>query len=125
MASTVMHPKAAAGPDRSERRNVVPVNSPRGGGRKLLLSQRSLRAQARSHGAPHQIRQAKRDRAAASIEGDHLNPSRKARKSHSPPSLPASEGPLPRSARLPAETPQLWSPDMSFVEAFDALPLEG
>ena len=67
MASTVMHPKAAAGPGRSERRNVDTLNSPRATARKLLLSQRSLRAQARSHGAPHQIRQAERDRAGASV----------------------------------------------------------
>jgi hypothetical protein len=42
-------------------------------------------------------RQAERDRSAASIEGDHQSPSRKARKPHPPPSLPASVGPIPRS----------------------------
>ena len=52
MASTVMHPKAAAGPGRSERRNVDTLNSPRATARKLLLSPRSLRAQDRSRGAP-------------------------------------------------------------------------
>jgi hypothetical protein len=49
-----------------------------------------------------QIRQAERDRSEASIEGDHQNPSRKARKLYPPPSLPASTGPIPRS---PPNTP--------------------
>jgi len=38
-----------------------------------------------------------RERAGASIEGDHHNPSRTARKSLPPPSLPASAGPFPQS----------------------------
>ena len=49
---------------------------------------------------PTQICQAERDRSGASIEGDHPKPSRTARKLPPPPSLPASEGPIPRSPQI-------------------------
>jgi hypothetical protein len=53
-----------------------------------------------------QIRQAERDRSEASIEGDHQNPSRTARKLYSPPSLPASTGPIPRSSPTTPNLPR-------------------
>ena len=64
-----------------------------------ILPRAFLRAQDRSRGA-HPIRQAERDRSEASIEGDHQNPSRIARKLYPPPSLPASAGPIPRSPQM-------------------------
>jgi hypothetical protein len=57
----------------------------------------SFLSERRTDPAEHPIRPAERDRSGASIEGDHQSPSRKARKPHPPPSLPASVGPIPRS----------------------------
>ena len=73
--------------------------SPSRASAKAQPAPRSLRAQDRSRGAP--IRQAERDRSEASIEGDHPNPSRTARKLLPPPSLPANAGPIPRSPPPP------------------------
>jgi len=85
---------SGAGSVRSEPWKRTP-KTPRAKRESLSSSELPQRAEDRSRGAP--IRPAERDRSAASIEGDHQNPSRKARKPHAPPSLPASEGPIPRS----------------------------
>jgi hypothetical protein len=53
---------------------------------------------------PQQIHPAERDRAAASLGGDHQNPSRKARKPHPPPSLLSERRPDPAERPIhPAE----------------------
>jgi hypothetical protein len=91
---------------RTLRLSAIPGVSPRAGIRcpvgalrKPILPRAFLRAKDRSRGA-HPIRQAERDRSEASIEGDHTSPSRKARKLYPPPSLPACEGPIPRSPQM-------------------------
>ncbi len=55
------------------------------------------RAQDRSRGA-HHLRQAERDRSAASLGSDHQSPSRNARKPNPPRASSARVGPIPRSA---------------------------
>jgi len=89
-----------AGSIRSEHRNVLTL-FPLAHSAKAPSSPEPSCERRTDPAEPTPIRQAERDRSKASIEGDHPNPSRTARKLLPPPSLPANAGPIPRSPPPP------------------------
>jgi hypothetical protein len=88
-------PRSGAGSVRSEpwKRSPKPLAHSAKAQSSLELPQRWT-----DPAEPTQIRQAERDRSAASLGSDHQNPSRTARKPLLPRASSASAGPIPRSA---------------------------
>ena len=89
--------RSGIGPQRAlEANNKTPSRNAR-----KFHPPQSLLSERRPDPAEHPIRQAERDRAAASLGGDHQSPSRKARKPNPPQSLLSERRPDP-AERPPA-----------------------